>query len=57
MAKHFDAGHLRSTLSEVIGPLTPENLGHAHRKLEEGHVTGKLVNGNALALPTCSACD
>ncbi|WP_346797461.1 zinc-binding alcohol dehydrogenase family protein [Halomonas sp. Bachu 37] len=43
MAAHFDAGHLSSTLSEVIGPLTPENLGHAHRKLEEGHVTGKLV--------------
>lgn len=43
MAEYFDAGLLRSTLSEVIGPLTPENLGQAHRKLEEGHVTGKLV--------------
>lgn len=43
LAEHLDAGRLRSTRSEVVGPLTPENLGRAHRQLEEGHTIGKLV--------------
>ncbi|MCK0743819.1 zinc-binding alcohol dehydrogenase family protein [Chromohalobacter nigrandesensis] len=43
LAEHFDSGHLRSTLSDIVGPLTPTNLGEAHRRLETGHTTGKLV--------------
>lgn len=45
LAEHFDAGRLRSTLSDIVGPLTPANLGEAHRRLETGHTTGKLVLG------------
>ncbi|WP_106477138.1 zinc-binding alcohol dehydrogenase family protein [Phytohalomonas tamaricis] len=43
LAKHFDEGRLRSTMHEIIGPLTPENLGRAHKRIEEGHTIGKLV--------------
>ncbi|WP_027349133.1 zinc-binding alcohol dehydrogenase family protein [Halotalea alkalilenta] len=43
LAKLIDAGRLRSTLSEVIGPLNIDNLAEAHRRLESGHAIGKLV--------------
>ncbi|MFC0269350.1 zinc-binding alcohol dehydrogenase family protein [Kushneria aurantia] len=39
----IDEGRLRSTLGEIIGPLSVDNLTRAHRLLEEGHATGKLV--------------
>lgn len=39
----LDAGTLRSTLSEVLGPITAANLRRAHAALEAGHTRGKLV--------------
>ncbi|MEW6691114.1 MAG: zinc-binding alcohol dehydrogenase family protein [Pseudomonadota bacterium] len=38
-----EAGVLRSTLKENLGRICAENLKQAHRRLEEGHVVGKLV--------------
>lgn len=43
IARLVDEGKLRSTLSEVIGPLTIENLIKAHKRLESGQAFGKLV--------------
>ncbi len=38
-----DAGTLRTTLREVLGPVNAANLKRAHALLEAHHVTGKLV--------------
>ena len=38
-----EAGVLKSTLTRKLGNINAANLRHAHRMLEEGHVTGKLV--------------
>jgi NADPH:quinone reductase len=38
-----DDGTLRTTLSEVLGPIDAANLRIAHRRLEEGRTVGKLV--------------
>ncbi|WP_189515306.1 zinc-binding alcohol dehydrogenase family protein [Kushneria pakistanensis] len=43
MARLLDEGRLRSTLGEIVGPLSVENLTRAHQMLEEGHTIGKLV--------------
>lgn len=43
VARLLDAGTLRSTLAEVLGPITAANLRRAHAALEAGHTRGKLV--------------
>lgn len=43
LARLLDEGRLRSTLGEIVGPLSVENLTRAHQMLEEGHTIGKLV--------------
>ena len=43
VARLVDAGTLRTTLGEVLGPINAANLRRAHRRLEEGRAIGKLV--------------
>jgi NADPH2:quinone reductase len=43
VSRMLDAGTLRSTLAEVLGPITAANLRRAHATLEAGHTRGKLV--------------
>lgn len=43
LAAAIDAGALRTTLRETLGPITAENLRCAHRQLEGGHTIGKLA--------------
>ncbi|MGQ5523532.1 zinc-binding alcohol dehydrogenase family protein [Chitinimonas sp. PSY-7] len=43
VAKLIDAGTLKTTLGEVLGPINASNLKKAHALLEEGRVIGKLV--------------
>ena len=38
-----DAGRLRSTLNELLGPINAANLREAHRRSESGTTVGKLV--------------
>jgi len=38
-----DAGELRTTLTEVLGPINAANLREAHRRLESGKTIGKLA--------------
>jgi NADPH:quinone reductase len=38
-----DAGVLRTTLAEILGPINAANLKQAHTLLESGRVRGKLV--------------
>ena len=39
----IEAGVLRGTMTQSLGRIDAANLRHAHKLLEEGHVTGKLV--------------
>lgn len=39
----IDAGELRSTHTETLGPINAANLREAHRRLESGTTIGKLV--------------
>ncbi|MGH8674935.1 MAG: zinc-binding dehydrogenase [Burkholderiales bacterium] len=41
----IEADVLRGTMKENLGRICAENLKKAHRRLEEGHVIGKLVLG------------
>lgn len=43
VASLVDAGELRSTLTEVVGPINAANLREVHRRLESGSTIGKLV--------------
>lgn len=43
IADGIDAGRLRSTLGEVLGPIDATTLRRAHARLEAGHTIGKLV--------------
>jgi NADPH2:quinone reductase len=43
IAQLVDAGILRTTLGERLGPIDAQHLRQAHRLLEDGHVIGKLV--------------
>jgi NADPH:quinone reductase-like Zn-dependent oxidoreductase len=38
-----DAGKIRTTLSDVIGPINAANLKKAHARIESGTTRGKLV--------------
>jgi len=42
-ASLVDAGELRSTLTEVLGPINAANLREAHRRLESGRTIGKVA--------------
>lgn len=42
-ASLIDAGELRSTQTETLGPINAENLREAHRRLESGTTIGKLT--------------
>lgn len=43
VAELIDSGVLRHTMSDNLGNLAAESLAEAHRQLESGHTTGKLV--------------
>ena len=43
VSEMVDAGLVRSTLSEVIGPINAANLRSAHTRIESGRSVGKLV--------------
>ena len=43
VSRMLDAGTLRTTLAEVLGPVNAANLRRAHAALEGGHARGKLV--------------
>ncbi|VVE89503.1 zinc-binding alcohol dehydrogenase family protein [Pandoraea bronchicola] len=43
VARLVDAGTLRTTVGEVIGPINAANLRRAHAQLEGGRTIGKLV--------------
>lgn len=43
VARLIDAGTLRTTVGEVIGPINAVNLRRAHAQLEGGRTIGKLV--------------
>ena len=43
VADLVDAGKLRTTLQQNLGPLTPDNLRKAHALLESGSTIGKVV--------------
>jgi NADPH:quinone reductase len=43
IADRIEDGRLRTTLREVLGPLTAENLRRAHALLESGRAVGKVV--------------
>ena len=43
VARLVDAGAVRTTLTEHLGPLSVDTLREAHRRVESGRVRGKLV--------------
>ena len=43
VADEIDAGHLRTTLTDVLTPINADNLRDAHRRVETGAARGKIV--------------
>lgn len=43
VAAEIDAGHIRTTLAEVLKPINAENLRKAHGMIEAGTAKGKIV--------------
>lgn len=43
MSDLVEAGRLRTTLTDTLGPLTVENLRRAHAQIETNSARGKLV--------------
>lgn len=43
IADEIDAGHLRTTVSEILTPINAENLRTAHQLVETGRAKGKVV--------------
>jgi NADPH2:quinone reductase len=43
VAELVDAGKIRTTLSDVLGPINADNLKKAHALIESGTTRGKLV--------------
>ena len=43
VAALVDAGRIRTTLTEVLGPMSAETLREGHRRLESGTTVGKLA--------------
>jgi NADPH:quinone reductase-like Zn-dependent oxidoreductase len=43
VAELVDSGKIRTTLSELVGPINAENLKKAHAMIESNRTKGKLV--------------
>lgn len=43
VAKDIDAGHIRTTVNNVLSPINAENMRKAHALVESGQVKGKIV--------------
>jgi len=43
VAEQIDAGHIKTTVSEVLSPINATNLREAHRLVETGQAKGKIV--------------
>ena len=43
VANEIDAGHIRTTVSDVLSPINAANMREAHRLVETGKVKGKIV--------------
>jgi NADPH:quinone reductase-like Zn-dependent oxidoreductase len=43
VADLIDSDKIKTTLTEVLSPINAENIRKAHRKLESGTMTGKIV--------------
>lgn len=43
VAAEIDAGRIRTTVSAVLSPINAANLREAHRRIETGQATGKIV--------------
>lgn len=43
VADEIDAGHIRTTVAEVLTPINAANLREAHLRLETGQAKGKIV--------------
>ena len=43
VAKDIDAGHIRTTVNNVLSPINSENMRKAHALVESGQVKGKIV--------------
>lgn len=43
IARLLEEGEIRTTLKQLLGPVSVENVREAHRLLEQGHCVGKLV--------------
>jgi zinc-binding alcohol dehydrogenase family protein len=43
VADKIDAGHIRTTVSEVLSPINAANMREAHRLIETGAAKGKIV--------------
>jgi NADPH:quinone reductase-like Zn-dependent oxidoreductase len=43
VAAEIDAGHIRTTVSQVLSPINAANLREAHRLVETGKAKGKIV--------------
>ena len=43
VASEIDAGHIRTTVAEVLKPINAANMREAHRRIETGAARGKIV--------------
>jgi zinc-binding alcohol dehydrogenase family protein len=43
ISREIDAGHIQTTVSEVLSPINAENLRTAHKLVETGRAKGKIV--------------
>ena len=43
VASEIDSGAMRTTLDEVLSPINAANMREAHRVVETGRATGKVV--------------
>ena len=43
IAQMLDNGKLKSTLNKTLSPLNAQDLRKAHKLVENGHMTGKVV--------------
>ncbi|MFD2206393.1 zinc-binding alcohol dehydrogenase family protein [Kiloniella antarctica] len=43
VAKEIDAGHIRTTVSDILSPINAENIRKSHALIEAGNVKGKIV--------------
>ncbi|WP_421779958.1 zinc-binding alcohol dehydrogenase family protein [Kiloniella litopenaei] len=43
VAKEIDAGHIRTTVSDILSPINAQNIRKSHALIEAGNVKGKIV--------------